>query len=291
MSVEAIAWALAQPVGRSSAKFVLVAMANCANADMLCWPSVAYLVTATCQDRKTVIENMRRLREEGYIVQMSGSKGRTASVPIYRLSSTENGTPKQSRFSAEAVPKTGPVPKTEPVPKTDTSSPVFPQKQSRFSAEAVPKTGHGTVIETSMEPSGNYRRCAARPHDVDELVWSDWLAVRRAKRAGPVTATVLAGMRREAAKAGVSVEAAIRTCAERGWQGFRADWLRPAAAAGNGHEPEWRREQRARNVAFLGPAASPEARAAVAAERARNLGHVVDITATELSNDPAASLG
>ena len=39
MSNEAITWAIRQPVGRSSAKFVLVAMANLAGPDMKCWPS------------------------------------------------------------------------------------------------------------------------------------------------------------------------------------------------------------------------------------------------------------
>ena len=48
--------------------------------------------------------------------------------------------------------------------------------------------------------------------------------MRRAKRAGPVTPTVLAGMRREAAKAGIGLQDAVAHCCVAGWQGFRADW-------------------------------------------------------------------
>lgn len=140
MSVEAITWALNLKVERSTAKFVLVAMANCANNDMTCWPSVQYLSDATCQDRKTVLENIKRLKEAGYITDTTIRKGRTGQVIVYQLKNPENGTVKeiketQKRNSTE----------NGTVPKTDTNSTVFPEEQSRFSAETDPKTGHGTV--------------------------------------------------------------------------------------------------------------------------------------------------
>jgi hypothetical protein len=52
----------------------------------------------------------------------------------------------------------------------------------------------------------------------------DWIVVRKAKSAGAITQTVIAALTREAVKAGISVEDAVRFCAEAGWQGFRADW-------------------------------------------------------------------
>jgi hypothetical protein len=57
--------------------------------------------------------------------------------------------------------------------------------------------------------------------------------VRKAKRAGPVTQTVLDGISREAQKAGITLQAAIEHCCLSGWQGFKADWYlsRPAAKA------------------------------------------------------------
>jgi uncharacterized membrane protein len=39
-----------------------------------------------------------------------------------------------------------------------------------------------------------------------------------------VTATAIAGIRKEAAAAGMTLEAAMRMCCERGWAGFKADW-------------------------------------------------------------------
>ena len=64
----------------------------------------------------------------------------------------------------------------------------------------------------------------ARPNDVGEQVWADFVALRRAKRA-PLTPTALAGIRREVDKAGWELEDALSECVARGWQGFKADWI------------------------------------------------------------------
>jgi len=226
LSVEAISWALAQPLDRSSAKFVLVAMANCANADMTCWPSVAYLSEATCQDRKTVLENIKRLKDIGIIRATDERRGKTGQVTVYLIDQ------EYQKRDASTVPKTAPVPKTVPVPKTDAKSPVFPAKESRFSAETGPKTGHGTVREPSIEPSGN-RQKVDRPDDVSPEVWADFSRLRTAKKA-PISATAIAGIRREADKAGWSMQSALEQCCERGWTGFKADWVREQPAGGRG---------------------------------------------------------
>lgn len=67
---------------------------------------------------------------------------------------------------------------------------------------------------------------------------TDFLAIRKAKRA-PLTKTAVEGIQREAEKAGLSLEAAIRVCCERGWAGYRADW----AAAGAANEPVRRHKE------------------------------------------------
>jgi hypothetical protein len=52
----------------------------------------------------------------------------------------------------------------------------------------------------------------------------DFMEIRKKKRAA-LTQTAVDGIIREAAKAGYSLEEAIRTCCERGWQGFKAEWV------------------------------------------------------------------
>ena len=54
----------------------------------------------------------------------------------------------------------------------------------------------------------------------------DWLAVRKVRKAGPLTATAWKGLVREAGKAGLSVDSAVQICAERGWQSLKAEWIR-----------------------------------------------------------------
>ncbi len=130
MSVEAITWALKQPVPHSTAKFVLVVLANCARSeDGLAYPSVAYLCDATGQDRKTVIANLARLIGWGLVDDSGERAGRTRQVVVYHLN-----------LGPDLLES---IPKTEPFQKRNSS--VSPTKQSRFSAETVPKTGHGTV--------------------------------------------------------------------------------------------------------------------------------------------------
>lgn len=115
--------------------------------------------------------------------------------------------------------------------------------------------GHGQGQEKRKERATRAPPC---PDGVADQVWSDWLQLRKAKRA-PVTETVLAGAADEARKAGLTLEAFLRVWCRRGTQGLEAAWLapqergRPAAVE---TEPEWRREQRERNEAFLGPAAA-----------------------------------
>lgn len=71
----------------------------------------------------------------------------------------------------------------------------------------------------------------AKPDDVSEQTWADFVRHRKAKRA-PVSETALAGIRREAGKAGWSMEAALVEAIARGWQGFNAEWVdKPKSAA------------------------------------------------------------
>ena len=99
-----------------------------------------------------------------------------------------------------------------------------------------------------------------RPDGVSAQIWADFVTLRKAKRA-PVSATVIAGIAREAGKAGWSLEAALAECTARGWQGFRAEWVAPAVgAAGKGTPPDeflahlTARKQREQHA---GPAAYP----------------------------------
>ena len=64
------------------------------------------------------------------------------------------------------------------------------------------------------------------PADVPEAVWTDFIALRKAKGA-PLTETALKLITKDAEKAGYTLSAALEICCARGWQAFRADWVAP----------------------------------------------------------------
>ena len=88
--------------------------------------------------------------------------------------------------------------------------------------------GEKTTDEPPMKEEKPKRKRSSnvqKPESVSEQVWEDFSALRTRRRA-PITETALRGIQREAEKAGISLEAALSTCCERGWQGFKAEWYR-----------------------------------------------------------------
>ena len=85
--------------------------------------------------------------------------------------------------------------------------------------------GQGHKEEEQQQPTRDKRAFSVeRPESVPEKVWTDFLAVRKAKRA-PLTATALEGIVREAEKAAMPLADVLTMCCERGWQAFRSEWL------------------------------------------------------------------
>lgn len=64
----------------------------------------------------------------------------------------------------------------------------------------------------------------APPDGVSSAVWTDFVDLRKSKRA-KLTDTAIDGIRREADKAGWTLDAALSECCARGWTGFKADWV------------------------------------------------------------------
>lgn len=162
MSVEAITWALRQPVSPSSAKFVLVVLANCASADTgVAYPSCAYIAQATSQDRKTVLANLARLIEWGLIEDTGKRAGATKQIVVYRVLCGPDlfNEQAQNRNSSES----GTVPKAEQSQK--------PPKESRFSAKQSQKRDT-EPSEPKEEPKATVQRDAAHGSEAFERWWA-----------------------------------------------------------------------------------------------------------------------
>jgi uncharacterized protein YdaU (DUF1376 family) len=85
------------------------------------------------------------------------------------------------------------------------------------------KASHSHSQNTPSLRSGVERAIALLP-DIPAPLIADYLEVRRAKKAGALSATAVQGLQREAGKAGIPIEAALRACCEYAWIGFNAQW-------------------------------------------------------------------
>lgn len=196
MSSEALSWAFKARVKPASAKLTLIALCECANYQTgRIFPSIEHLCEITSQNRKTIIANIAKLIEGGWIVDTGERAGRTQQIKVYQAC-------------------------IETVPKTE-------QSQKRNSSAFTRKESQKRDTEPSREPSSKYNNKARKPDCVSEGVWSDFQSLRKAKKS-PLTPTALKRIEGEAAKAGWSLEDALAECAARGWQGFNAQWVQEA---------------------------------------------------------------
>lgn len=100
------------------------------------------------------------------------------------------------------------------------------QEETQKKANQEPITNNHKPLTNNQEPVEKNSRAKALPcpQDVDPQIWSDFLVVRKAKRA-PITETAIKQLRNEAEKAGVTFSYAIQECVARGWQSFKASWF------------------------------------------------------------------
>lgn len=92
---------------------------------------------------------------------------------------------------------------------------------------------HEQDISTNVDKKEKYKKekksskskiVLDKPEDVSSnQIWIDFLALRNARHA-PLTETALNIIRKEAEKAGITLDQALETCCMRGWQGFKAEW-------------------------------------------------------------------
>jgi hypothetical protein len=179
MSVTATFWVRAQRVGKGSPKAVLIALADFAGEDFRVWASMEAIEQFIEQDRKTILANIKRLKELGYLEDTGERTGRTGQVIVYQLTSppgaakvqmtnrdgkvVEIGPPECKQVQKRNCSENGTVKQAQKrnssengtVPNLDGNSTVFSAKRSQISAETVPNLGHGTTKELPKEQKSN----------------------------------------------------------------------------------------------------------------------------------------
>lgn len=205
MSWGALGWAAKQRPGKIADKLVLIALADRHNEEEdIAWPSVAWLCEFTGADRKTIIASLDRLEALGLIADTGKRFGKTKQVKGYSLAI--NGAEKG-------------IPKTEPL---EAKSTAFPAKEYQ-------KRDTEPVIEPNVVKAKASTTIRAKPFPkpdgVEQNIWNDFLDLRKAKRA-PLSNTALEAIEREAASVGWTLNQAITEMVARGWQGFKANWVK-----------------------------------------------------------------
>lgn len=197
-------------------KMVLLSLCDNANEQGECYPSIALICKRCSMAERTVQGHIIALEKQGCLTR----KERHGRSTLYTIDPRRICTPAES-----APPQKTAVTPAESAPTPAESAPSVP-------AESAPRI----INEPSLEPSKNRQGARGaeitssifKVDDVEKTVWQDFTVLRKAKKA-PLTKTAVDGLRREAEKAGLSLEEAIRECCIKGWTGFKADWLTKAA--------------------------------------------------------------
>ncbi|MYM31502.1 hypothetical protein GTP58_24515 [Duganella sp. CY15W] len=208
-----LAWKMDLP---THPKMVLLALCDNANDQGECYPSVAMLTEKCSMSERSVQKHIADMEKTGVITRAY----RAGRSTVYQINPRKLCTP-----AADAPPQNA-----HPTPATGAPTP--PQLVHPTPATGAPIT----IIEPSIEPSSKHhkrRQAGADAFDAKSALLAegvsvqaadDWLMVRKAHRA-PLTSTALAQMKREADKAGMSMDSVVTLCCSRNWRGFQADWV------------------------------------------------------------------
>lgn len=248
---------------QSAKKMILLALADSANDEGTnCFPSVATIVEKCSMSERAIQGHLQALEKTGLISRKERS-GRSTNYTLnveqikeLVLLRKRQKAAQHPELAVDNSMSTGEVihnPSDALTPAESAGVPANPhsthtpaefagvqnlhlppQNLHPTPAESAPIT----IIEPSLNPKVKHQGATQRAliasaifkvSDVDQNVWQDFVTLRRAKKA-PITKTAMDGIRSEAQKAGLTYDAALRMCCERGWSGFKADWLVDKAA-------------------------------------------------------------
>src|SRR6516164_1169324 len=82
---------------------------------------------------------------------------------------------------------------------------------------------------------------------VNKQIAEDWIEVRRKKKAAP-TQTAINAILEKILSTGMSLDAGLRLCCERGWAGFEPEWMQPNRAPPNSSQSDSQRRQQAADI-------------------------------------------
>ena len=244
------------PVGGGEMLLALALADHASDDGTRVYPSVKALAEKTRQSERAVQYQLRKMQQVGWLILVGAGHGGRGMSREYRISQDWiNG--------ADFAPiKKGAIHDTKGAnddikgcnglhPHITINEPSITTNESSVRAcdhASPPKVVKPVQPDEKPKPDKKPKPPAAAQPAIDgvpDALLADWLAVRKAKRVGPLTATAIAGLQREAAAAGMTPAQAVAHCCECGWAGFRADWVanqKPTIAAPQGRGQAGRKQ-------------------------------------------------
>jgi len=171
-------------------KLVLLALADCANDEGICWPSATTLAKKSGQGERTVRRCIRSLIANGHLSETQ----RSGTSTLFVVHPCQSGTPARA----------APLPDRPDTP-----------------ARAAPKP-LGTVNGSEAKASSPRRAAYPPPPGVPNEIWADYRKLRDRKKA-PLSDTAyrrLLAKLQQLAEAGYPPGEVVALSVERGWTGF-----------------------------------------------------------------------
>ncbi|WP_454752090.1 helix-turn-helix domain-containing protein [Cupriavidus necator] len=231
-------WTLQMP---PTPKAVLISLADNANDQGVCWPSIETIAVRTCFSERAVQNAIKWLEAHDLVIADRSNGRRTSYTLTPDQYIPEEKSPPQDMHPRSKCTTEGDAPPQEIRDTPAAGAPVPPQEM-RQPPQQVPTNRKEPSSEPSVNRKGSPAGDDAGPSalnakhlaadGVDKQVARDWLTLRKAKRM-PLTPTAWDTTKDEAAKAGMTIGEAVKYAVDSGWGGFKAKWVeRDAGKAG-----------------------------------------------------------
>ena len=205
MSMRLMVQAMNCEVGNPARKLVLLKLADNANDDGICFPSYQYIADKCEMTRRSAISHIEYLIKMG-LVSKKERKNKDGSISNLYFLHLEQGS-ENFALGGENI---------------SLGSENFALGGSE---NISPRTSHS--LEPVTEPKKTTQKSESEilleQFGITGQLAKDFIAHRKSKKA-TITETALKGYKREADKAGVTLEEAIAIAIERDWRGFNASW-------------------------------------------------------------------
>lgn len=188
MSLSAMVWALKQDVRNASAKLLLISLANYADEDGVCWPSIDRLSKDCSTSRQTVMNATKRLIDLGMIKaqKRTGGSNYGARSMLYTLNTAESqqsglsDAPKVQNVIAESQ-RIRPEPIKEPITRKEVKEkwklPEGVNREAWSDFEQHRKTTKAKLTNLARTKAANRLKTLTHEQQqacVDESITSGW---------------------------------------------------------------------------------------------------------------------